>query len=174
MINCISGFCMLRGCFCMLIEILICNYMFWVEQIGGFFKTWLTCARLSIILCLFPILFLKRFINVCLRACLSLVDLVIYFKRENHHLGLIHSEDYTVYRIKAEALKITGVYRLNEIGKILLNVMNPKNKMLYSNFRLKFLFGIHNWMGLNTFEVEFVPILCRQCAEASFNTINNV
>lgn len=77
-------------------------------------------------------------------ACLSLVDLVIYFKRENHHLGLIDSEDYIVYRIKAEALKITGVNRLNEIGKILLNVMNPKNKMLYSNFGLKFLFEIHN------------------------------
>lgn len=107
-------------------------------------------------------------------ACLSLVDLVIYFKRENHHLGLIRSEDYTVYRIKAKALKITGVYMLNEIGKILLNVMNPKNKMLYSNFGLKFLFGIHNWMGLNTFEVKVVPVLCPQCTEAPINTINIV
>lgn len=62
-------------------------------------------------------------------------------------LVLIHLEDPTVDRIKALALKIIGVYGLDEVGKILLNVMNPDKKMkvlLDLDFGLKCLIGIHN------------------------------
>ena len=96
---------------------------------------------------------------------MSPMDLVISFRGEKHNIGLIHPEDFTVDRIRAEALKITSVHGLDEAGKILLNVMNPENKVkivLDSDFGLKCLTGIHNLMGLTTFEVDVIPVLCPQ------------
>ena len=96
---------------------------------------------------------------------MSPMDLVISFKREKHNIGLIHSEDFTVDRIRAEALKITSVHGLDEAGKILLHVMNPENKVkivLDSDFGLKCLTEIHNLMGLTTFEVDVILVLCPQ------------
>ncbi|KAK9208792.1 hypothetical protein WN944_001152 [Citrus x changshan-huyou] len=96
---------------------------------------------------------------------MSPMDLVISFRGEKHNIGLIHPEDFTVDRIRAEALKITSVHGLDEAGKILLNVMNPENKVkivLDSDFGLKCLTGMHNLMGLTTFEVDVIPVLCPQ------------
>lgn len=59
---------------------------------------------------------------------MSPMDLMIYFREEKHKVGFIHPNDYTVDRIMIEALQITGVYKLSKAGKILLNVINPKNK----------------------------------------------
>ncbi|KAH9718054.1 SWIM-type domain-containing protein [Citrus sinensis] len=97
------------------------------------------------------------------------MELVISFKGEKHHVGMINPEDWTVDRIKAEALKITTVHGLDTVGKILLTVMNPDSKVkvvLDSEYGMKCLFGFHNLMGVTTFEVEVVPILCPQNPDA--------
>ncbi|KAK9184279.1 hypothetical protein WN943_024627 [Citrus x changshan-huyou] len=96
---------------------------------------------------------------------MSPMDLIISFRGEKHNIGLIHPEDFTVDRIRAEALKITSVHGLDEAGKILLHVMNPENKVkivLDSDFGLKCLTEIHNLMGLTTFEVDVILVLCSQ------------
>lgn len=62
-------------------------------------------------------------------AYMSPMDLVICFRGEKHHVGLIYLEDFTVDRIRVKALKITTVYGLEEAGMILLTFMNPKNKV---------------------------------------------
>ena len=93
------------------------------------------------------------------------MELVIHFKGEKRCVGLIYPESCSVDKIRVEALKITGVHGLNEAGQILLTVMNPDNKakvVVDSDFGLNRLFGIHNSMGLNTFEVEVVPVLYPQ------------
>ncbi|KAH9655260.1 SWIM-type domain-containing protein [Citrus sinensis] len=100
---------------------------------------------------------------------MSTMKLVISFKGEKHHVGMINPEDWTVDRIKAEALKITTVHGLDTVGKILLTVMNPDSKVkvvLDSEYGLKCLFGFHNLMGVTTFEVEVVPVLCPQNLDA--------
>ncbi|KAH9749969.1 SWIM-type domain-containing protein [Citrus sinensis] len=97
------------------------------------------------------------------------MKLVISFKGEKHHVGMINPEDWTVDRIKAEALKITTVHGLDTVGKILLTVMNPDSKVkvvLDSEYGMKCLFGFHNLMGVTTFEVEVVPVLCPQNPDA--------
>lgn len=74
---------------------------------------------------------------------MSPMELVIHFKGEKHHVGLENPVDWFV-----------------EVGKIMLTVMNPDNKVkvvLDTDFGLKCLLGIHNSMGLTTFEVEVVP-----------------
>ncbi|KAK9193218.1 hypothetical protein WN944_003915 [Citrus x changshan-huyou] len=96
---------------------------------------------------------------------MSPMELVIHFKGEKRCVGLIYPESCSVDKIRVEALKITGVHGLNEAGQILLTVMNPDNKakvVVDSDFGLNRLFGIHNSMGLNTFEVEVVPVLYPQ------------
>ncbi|KAH9700194.1 SWIM-type domain-containing protein [Citrus sinensis] len=93
------------------------------------------------------------------------MELVIHFKGEKRCVGLIYPESYSVDKIRVEALKIARVHGLNEAGQILLTVMNPDNKakvVLDSDFGLNRLFGIHNSMDLNTFEVEVVPVLYPQ------------
>ncbi|KAH9744160.1 SWIM-type domain-containing protein [Citrus sinensis] len=90
---------------------------------------------------------------------MSPMELVIHFKGEKRCVGLIYPESCSVDKIRVEALKITGVHGLNEAGQILLTVMNPDNKakvVVDSDFGLNRLFGIHNSMGLNTFEVEVI------------------
>jgi len=85
---------------------------------------------------------------------MSTMELVIYFKGEKHHVGMINPEDWTVDRIKVEALKITIVHGLDTVGKILLTVMNPDSKVkvvLDSEYGMKCLFGFHNLMGVTTF-----------------------
>ena len=66
-------------------------------------------------------------------------------------------------------MKITEVHDLNEVGKILLTVMNPDKKVkvvLDPDFGLKCLFVIHNSMGLTTFEAEMALVLYPQYADA--------
>lgn len=91
------------------------------------------CAYLSLIWCLFAVLFFKSLSLPLSMLCgvtveMSPMDLVIYFKEEKHNVGLIHPKDCIVDRIRVDALKITGVYRLNKVEKILLNFINPRNK----------------------------------------------
>ncbi|KAH9658366.1 SWIM-type domain-containing protein [Citrus sinensis] len=86
---------------------------------------------------------------------MSPMELVIHFKGEKYCVGLIYPE----------SCSITGIHGLNEVGQILLTVMNPDNKVkvvVDSDFGLNRLFGIHNSMDLNTFEVEVVPVLYPQ------------
>ncbi|KAK9192926.1 hypothetical protein WN944_003621 [Citrus x changshan-huyou] len=97
------------------------------------------------------------------------MKLVISFKGEKHHVGVINPEDWTVDRLRAEALKITTVHGLDTVGKILLTVMNPESKVrvaLDSEFGMKCLFGFHNLMGVTIFEVQVVPVLCPQNPDA--------
>ncbi|KAK9184816.1 hypothetical protein WN943_025167 [Citrus x changshan-huyou] len=98
------------------------------------------------------------------------MELVIHFKGEKCCVGLIYPESCSVDKIRVEALKITGVHGLNEAGQILLTVINPDSKakvVVDSDFGLNRLFGIHNSMGLNTFEVEVVPMLYPQYPDSS-------
>ena len=70
---------------------------------------------------------------------------MITFKEEKHHVDLINLEDYIVDRIRIEAFKITSVYGLDTIGKILLDFMNTENKvpvMSDSAFGIKCLFMV--------------------------------
>ena len=100
---------------------------------------------------------------------MSTMKLVISFKGEKHHVGMINPEDWTVDRINVEAWKITTVHGLDTVGKILLTVMNPDSKVkvvLDSEYGMKCLFGFHNLMGVTTFEVEVVPVLCPQNPDA--------
>ncbi|KAH9671368.1 SWIM-type domain-containing protein [Citrus sinensis] len=82
---------------------------------------------------------------------------------------MINPEDWTIDKIRAKALKIIIVHGLDTVGKILLTVMNPESKVrvvLDSKFGMKCLFGFHNLMGVTTFEVEVVLVLCPQNPDA--------
>lgn len=41
----------------------------------------------------------------------------------------MYPEDCLVDRIRAKAMKITGVHGLNKVRKIMLTIMNPDNKV---------------------------------------------
>ena len=78
--------------------------------------------------------------------------------------------DCTIAKIKDVVLYITSPYRLNSASKILLNIMNSKNKIkvtLDSYFGLECLLRIHHALGVNTFMVEVALVLWLQFQDSS-------
>lgn len=59
---------------------------------------------------------------------MSQMNLVFCFRGEKHHVGLVHLKDFTIDRIRVDALKITSVYGLDEARKILLNLIIQRTK----------------------------------------------
>lgn len=73
-------------------------------------------------------------------------------------------------KIKDAVLNITSPYGLDSASKILLNIMNPKNKIkvtLDSYSGLECLLRIHHALGVNTFTVEVALVLWLQFQDSS-------
>lgn len=94
------------------------------------------------------------------------IRLDMIYKGRQYSIGLIEPDEYTLVRMKDEAVKITSEDGLNTPEKVFLVVTNPENKVkaiLDSDSNLKLMLAIHDSLGIIKFEVEvlatFLPDL---------------